>query len=601
MAHFPITEAAVREATSSQSYQRGMSYHKSGAVFSIQRRGNQITAEVEGSEYDPYLVSITISQTGLQSADCSCPFDWGGYCKHIVAVLLACIHSPEKIDERASLEDLLAGLREDELRKVMLSFAESHPEFANEIEGLVQIQGQLRGSKSSESGPKVRIHTRERQTSLDPEPFRRQASHIIHSLDRMSSSEAYWHVEKVVSQLGEIVNQAWKFIEAGDGNNAIIILEALTEEYIDEWYVLDDSNGEASGFFGELGNAWTEAILTSELSQEERRHWADKFTRWQHKVDDYVPDFGFDVAQAAAIQGWDYPPLVQVLQDGEITQKGAWEGEAPWYADDLAVARLKVLERQDRIQEYLYLAEAEGQTERYLIMLVKSGRSADATEYGLKYAATYSVALALAIALQEQDEIESALKVGEHGLTLDGYHKIQLARWLRDVAAIRKPGLAIRAAEIAFDEGCNMADYLTIQSLTGEEWSQYKARLLKQLQKSGSPDNKIEIYLHEGMIPEAIKIVDGGGYLGFDNRERVIEAAATSHPDWAIRQCQRQAEEIMDAGRSKSYDVAAEWLQRAKRISIDAGKIEQWGEYLHGILSKHAKKYSLVPKLKQLM
>lgn len=55
---------------------------------------------------------------------------------------------------------------------------------------------------------------------------------------------------------------------------------------------------------------------------------------------------------AAAELGWDYPPLVQVLQ-GEITERGAWGKEAPSYADALTIARLNVLERQARYQEYL--------------------------------------------------------------------------------------------------------------------------------------------------------------------------------------------------------------------------------------------------------
>jgi hypothetical protein len=64
---------------------------------------------------------------------------------------------------------------------------------------------------------------------------------------------------------------------------------------------------------------------------------------------------------------------VRVLR-GEIADRGAWEGEAPDYADALTIARLHVLERQGRFQEYLYLAEAEGQTERYMTMLVRLGR-----------------------------------------------------------------------------------------------------------------------------------------------------------------------------------------------------------------------------------
>jgi hypothetical protein len=64
-------------------------------------------------------------------------------------------------------------------------------------------------------------------------------------------------------------------------------------------------------------------------------------------VDDYGVDEAFEPAMAAAEQGWDYPPLVQVLQ-GEITERGAWEKEAPSYADALTIARLNVLERQAR-------------------------------------------------------------------------------------------------------------------------------------------------------------------------------------------------------------------------------------------------------------
>ena len=47
----------------------------------------------------------------------------------------------------------------------------------------------------------------------------------MHSLDRMRSSEAYWHVGSVVNEVGSIVDQAWSLIKAGDGRNALIVLE----------------------------------------------------------------------------------------------------------------------------------------------------------------------------------------------------------------------------------------------------------------------------------------------------------------------------------------------------------------------------------------
>ena len=51
---------------------------------------------------------------GGVDANCSCPYDWGGYCKHIVAVLLAYLHEPEKVTERPSVDELLADLGRDD-------------------------------------------------------------------------------------------------------------------------------------------------------------------------------------------------------------------------------------------------------------------------------------------------------------------------------------------------------------------------------------------------------------------------------------------------------------------------------------------------------
>lgn len=55
------------------------------------RRGQRLTAEVHGSSL--YEVEIDLV-TGHLEARCSCPYDWGGYCKHIGAVLYTWVRSP---------------------------------------------------------------------------------------------------------------------------------------------------------------------------------------------------------------------------------------------------------------------------------------------------------------------------------------------------------------------------------------------------------------------------------------------------------------------------------------------------------------------------
>ena len=205
------------------------------------------------------------------------------------------------------------------------------PALTHAVEILISTQAAAQVD-NSDTGTTIR----QRRNPLDPSIFQRQVNAIIHSLDRLRPSEAYWHVGEVVSQLEEILNQAAIFVQAGDGRNALIILDVLTDGYIEDWEILDDSNGEASGFFANLGALWTEAILTADLSAPERKSWARKLAAWQEYLDDYGVDEAFDAAQAAAIQGWDYPPLVRALQ-GESINQDTWENEVPWYADDLTI------------------------------------------------------------------------------------------------------------------------------------------------------------------------------------------------------------------------------------------------------------------------
>lgn len=49
-----ISEEHIRSLASVQSFDRGFRYYRSGSVFDMARRGNLITARVEGSDYEPY-------------------------------------------------------------------------------------------------------------------------------------------------------------------------------------------------------------------------------------------------------------------------------------------------------------------------------------------------------------------------------------------------------------------------------------------------------------------------------------------------------------------------------------------------------------------
>jgi len=119
-----LTEELILTKVTEKSFERGEDYYDSGMVESVVQRGSRLFAEVLGSEEDPYHVGIAFREGDFE-ASCTCPYDWGGYCKHIVAVLLTWIHDRDLVAVRAPIEDLLAKLDADKLRALIFRMVET--------------------------------------------------------------------------------------------------------------------------------------------------------------------------------------------------------------------------------------------------------------------------------------------------------------------------------------------------------------------------------------------------------------------------------------------------------------------------------------------
>ena len=220
-----LTETDIRDRATDSSFERGRDYYRDGAVLEIARRENRLTAEVEGSSYEPYQVTITLGQRGIEDAYCTCPYDWGGDCKHIVAVLLTYIHSSEEVEELPPVEDMLADLDRDQLQDLILKLVERQPGIAN----LIQQQLPPMQEKAAEDTADSRSSPRQRQSLLDSESLHRQVHAVLHRLDHVRFSESYSRVDEIADGLNKILEKARAFVEANDGRNALIILEALTQ------------------------------------------------------------------------------------------------------------------------------------------------------------------------------------------------------------------------------------------------------------------------------------------------------------------------------------------------------------------------------------
>ncbi len=588
MAKPAYSEAFIRAQASPESFQRGLEYYHAGSVLDLVRRGDELLAEVEGSQHTPYRVQVRFEGDAVDEVRCNCPYDWGGWCKHIVAVLLAALHDPGRVEARPALDALLDGLDLEQLQALVRHLAGRHPDLMPEVESWLALNQMQPGVEAA-------------PIPLDPQPIRRQVRAILHTLDHLRPSEAYWHVGNVVEEVRQVLGQVQTVVEQGAAREALPLLEALTDEYAQQWFYLDDSDGDAYAFFEDLGRVWAEALLAADLNAAERRSWQERIEAWLHD-NEYGDAEGLEAARRAAKYGWDDPLLQRVLRDEPLSDD-AWEtyNEDAW-EDALLEAQLNVLERQERHEAFLRLAEAANLHGRRAVMLAKRGRVDEAVQVARQHFYSPLEALTLARTLYQGGAVDAALDVAEHGLTLaDGYGKGELALWLREQA--EHAGQAERALLAALTVVKTRPDldaYRKTQALAGDHWPGLRADLLEHLRNApNATQGPVSILLHEGMIDEAIATVRKG-YAGYDLLRQVADAAIKARPDWVVETARKQAEDIMDGGQSKYYHHAADWLKKARDAYRAAGREAEWRFYLAGLKEKHRRKYALMPLLQAL-
>ena len=275
-----VTAETVRALATAKSFARGRRYVAGGAVSDLVRRGDRLTAEVEGSEFEPYQVAIRLHDGGVADAHCSCPYDWGGYCKHIVAVLLEFADQTAKIIERKPIAELLAGLDRAQLFELVEKRVETDPALASWIEAELA---------TAVPGPSSRAtDTDRRRTAVDPAPVRERARVLLAARNRRGRYWDGYRSSGDSEELRRLVEKAVPFLEVGDGANALRILQSIAEAFVDDW--LNDSlqsDDPIYELFPDLGCLMAEAALMAELSADARDALAETLEAWQGRLEDY--------------------------------------------------------------------------------------------------------------------------------------------------------------------------------------------------------------------------------------------------------------------------------------------------------------------------
>jgi uncharacterized Zn finger protein len=589
-----ISPADIRRQSNAKSFERGEQYYRSGAVISVSQRDQLLQAMVEGSAVLPYRVTAQVDVGGMTSLNCTCPYGFDGWCKHIVAVMLTCAHEPELVEVLPSLPELLAPLSPVQLRQVIDDLVQNRPELIEQVDRQINLM--------TGSAPITLPEQRQRKTKIDPAPFRYQVLSILQ--DGVDAWESGDDNDPVTYELLDLIRQAQAFSQQGDGDSAIVILAAITQGCVEDWHIVADYGLDSGEVVKHLDQAWAEAILTATLTGEQRETLRAELLGWQDLLDGT-----FVMGLMALQQGWDDPMLLAVFQD-QITEQGIWPDAVPAFADKLARIRLQILERENRLEDYLRLAEAEGQTEQYVTMLARLGQIEAAVTIAKTDMTLMAEAFAFAKILREQGAVELALEIAQLGLSLPshtagemgyGNRPYELADWMSNLAqGLGDQAVALTARVAAFKATPSFGDYQKIEELAGQDWPPLRKELLQTLrnrQALGCEAAKVDIFLHEKLIDSAITAVKDLSYYRAPLVHRVMAVAIAERPDWVIENAKRRAEEIMHRGRSKAYYYAIEWLRQVREAYIASGRDDEWKKYRAQLNQQHGRKYGLMSML----
>ena len=579
-------ESIIKKNSTPQSQERGKEYHEQGYVEQVISRENNLQGKVEGSLGEEYLVNIELSSQGIESATCTCPYDWGGWCKHIIATLYYYQFYPQNIKIRPSLEELLSHLSPLENQKLIILLVKEIPWLMENIEQQINriapITNQTKNSGSSY------------QKSIETKPIRNQVRRLIEN--GVQALEEGYDESPLEEDLAELIKSVEDLIEQEEIDNALLTLAAITETCIENWDEADNYGIEAYETANLLDEAFSKAILLAKLDSTEKVDLTVDLEFWQNEW-----SVDFEMSLAALEQGWDYAPLQKKLQ-GEITYLSEGERlERPNHVNKLALIRLKILAKKNRNQEYLYLAKAEGKIEHYLTYLVHLGNIEEAVKEGKLLIATTQEAWSLAKSLLEEGERQKALEIASLGLTKEGMYKIDLAHWTAELAEeIGNEEITLTALIQAFKTEPSLEDYQKIEKLAQDKWLILKEELLEELGKYEGwyvSREKVKILIEEKLFEEVINLVDSSPYL---LNYEVLEAVIPFNPDWVIQKAIPKAESIMDAGKAKHYKTAINWLNPVRQAYYQANKIQQWKTYYQELKQIHGRKRKLMELLKPL-
>ncbi len=578
-----ITKVQIRELATSQSFKKGVQYYRDNRITNATLQGLKLSAYCQGSSnYKPSVVFNPQNPQEIDSLKCTCPYDWGGICKHLVALLLTYCEQPERFNVIPLTTEMLANHSKEDLIKLIDRMTQRYPDLLS----LVQLSfAQTINTSASPQAIDLSIYSRQAENALQQD----NCENIVDALE-------------ILCDIGEDFLQNQDYLNAG--NFYQLLLEQMNEHYEGILWEMDydgDVCCFSQDFVEQLGNCLK--LGTDQVDQGQKEDWLlTLLETYLHDLDlggiDYGSEADSYLLEYADDRHWQIIEA-RIKEQIRLTPPSSFGHD--WVQEklvDLLISRYEDQGNEDQVDKII---QEWGTPEQQAFSLLEQQKIDEAIVIAKKHFINkIGIILDFADRLLQKKANEKALT-----LMLEVAHKDKNNRsyqqWL--IRYYHKYGdnqVALQWQEQAFWTRPSLDDYKTLKVLAKKQWSQLSNQIKNKLTKEERWGLLMQIALWEEDLHVAFELLSKFNYYHkSDWIPNVAEAIEKDEPEKAIDLYQELVEIHISYKQRKSYQVAVKYLVKMKKLYEQIDQKSSWEQYLQDLHSRYIRLRALADEIKK--
>lgn len=579
-----ISEQEITRLANSQSFTRGLEYYNQDLIKHPIRQGGKLSGNCQGSML--YTVNVVLDDNAVKSSKCSCPYRYGGICKHLVAFLLTYVRQPELFHVIPPVREILGNQTKDDLINLIEEMTEYYPDLIPLLQLSTSSSGKSKQSQQPQQPIDLIFYTQKVMRALNIEDDE--------------------DVEDAIDQLNDFDKKANQLILKQDylnaGNLYQLLLEAMNDSY-DDILTQIDYDGDICSFAHDFVEGLGKCLELGKTEIDEERQLSWLFTlldAFFHDLDlggiDYADNVDDYLLKYVNDQKW------QGIEE-EIKSRLNTTKNDKWSQQVILNLLLEAKRLQNNSSEVEELIEKYSIHEEKVFFLLEKNRIAEAIEIAEKHLVNNSgIIEELADALIERGLNDQALL-----LVLLAKHKNKgrsYDQWLNQYYE-KYDGLNItwEWQEKLFWQEPSLNHYQSLANLGKEEkekWQSLQNTIKQQLTEQEKWQLLIDIALWEvniDLILDLLPKLDKQDK--YTTLYKTIQTLKTNQPAKVIPIYQEFVETMIAERQRKSYQAAADGLLTIKQLYEKINQLPTWDKYIKELRSTHANLRAFTDEMKK--